>query len=174
MTSTLLFSRTRGVRARVEGVAPTTVPAIAPAAAALAMDQAAMARAATKRDPCLLWEGRRRPDGYGMDGQYRAHRLVFERMYGPIPPKILVCHSCDMPPCVNPEHLFLGTNKDNSDDKIRKGRLPVYAGWRKPPRLHCNCGHKYTRSYLSRDGRLRQHCRICDMRRSKEYREKRK
>ena len=138
----------------------------------------ALQAAAPKRDSCLLWKGYRRSDGYGLvrvNGRYyRAHRFVFEKAYGPIPSGILVCHSCDTPACVKPKHLFLGTNKDNSNDKVRKGRLPTYAGWRRPPGVYCNCGHKYTCSYLSGDGRVRQHCKICDMRRSKEYREKRK
>ena len=50
------------------------------------------------------------------------HRLVFEREYGPVPSGMLVCHSCDNKRCINPEHLFLGTNQDNKDDAVRKGR----------------------------------------------------
>lgn len=58
----------------------------------------------------------------------RAHRLVWELANGPIPKGFLVCHHCDNPKCINIDHLFLGTNKDNSDDKWNKGRayMPRY------------------------------------------------
>ncbi len=50
------------------------------------------------------------------------HRYVFEQVYGPIPKGIYVCHSCDNNKCINPEHLFLGTAKDNQQDALSKGK----------------------------------------------------
>ena len=51
-----------------------------------------------------------------------AHRLVYEFVYGPIKPGMSICHKCDRPGCIRPEHLFQGTAKDNSIDSVEKGR----------------------------------------------------
>ncbi|HDZ25327.1 MAG TPA: HNH endonuclease [Candidatus Aminicenantes bacterium] len=50
-------------------------------------------------------------------------RYIWEKHFGSIPKKLLVLHKCDSPACINPEHLFLGTHKDNMQDAARKGRL---------------------------------------------------
>lgn len=75
---------------------------------------------------CYLWEGARSESGYGRvyDGSrmWQAHRLVWTQVKGPIPHGLFVCHKCDTPPCVNPDHLFLGTAKDNNRDMAKKGR----------------------------------------------------
>ena len=49
-------------------------------------------------------------------------RRIFEETYGPIPPNMSVCHTCDNPSCINPEHFFLGTHQENLQDCVRKGR----------------------------------------------------
>lgn len=58
----------------------------------------------------------------------RLNRVVWEQNNGPIPPNLCVCHKCDNPGCVNINHLFLGTRKDNSQDMIKKNRQPNMAG----------------------------------------------
>ena len=75
---------------------------------------------------CVEWLGLKDRDGYGylsiQGANKRAHRLSFELFKGYIPENTQICHTCDNPSCVNPEHLFLGTNKDNCADKVLKGR----------------------------------------------------
>ncbi len=77
-------------------------------------------------DECWIWQGYKDKDGYGAidinKKIYKAHRLIYELSYGSIPKGKLVCHICDNPPCCNPHHLFLGTNKDNSEDRDNKKR----------------------------------------------------
>lgn len=76
---------------------------------------------------CWLWCGAAQSKGYGLfhddDKRLRsAHRGVWEAWKGPIPVGAHVLHSCDNPACVNPAHLFLGSNTDNMRDKVSKGR----------------------------------------------------
>jgi hypothetical protein len=76
-------------------------------------------------DACWLWTGRVSRDGYGTvsDGRpLRAHRVAYELTHGPIAPGLCVMHRCDRPLCVNPRHLSLGTNADNSRDMCGKKR----------------------------------------------------
>lgn len=80
---------------------------------------------------CWLWTGARNHNGYGIMNYgrkaLRAHRVSYQVAKGEIPDGIQVCHSCDTPRCVNPDHLWLGTNKDNALDATSKGRNPIVA-----------------------------------------------
>lgn len=75
---------------------------------------------------CWLWKGTPDSSGYGriLVGKVRtkAHRYSYTLHVGPIPDSAYICHRCDVPACVNPEHLFAGTQQDNVDDCVQKGR----------------------------------------------------
>lgn len=81
---------------------------------------------------CWLWQACRFPNGYGALQVDRkkvgAHRISHEIFIGPIPAGRMVLHRCDVPACVNPEHLFLGTAKVNAQDRDAKGRHPPCRG----------------------------------------------
>jgi hypothetical protein len=81
---------------------------------------------------CWEWTGAKDQSGYGRlasrtpDGRrttVMAHRVSWEIHHGPIPPGLNPCHRCDNRGCSNPDHLFLGTQKDNVHDAIAKGRI---------------------------------------------------
>jgi hypothetical protein len=93
--------------------------------------------AKTDGDGCWEWQGSRNRAGYGRFGfrQTPTHRLAWELTNGPISDGLFVCHRCDNPPCVRPDHLFLGTHADNMNDMDAKGRRrrgEKHHGWGKP------------------------------------------
>jgi hypothetical protein len=113
---------------------------------------------------CWLWEGTITKKGYGRlsvkDSTCAAHRVSYVAFAGPIPDGLFVCHKCDVPGCVNPKHLFLGTHSDNMIDSVRKKRH------RSSRKKTCPRGHPYDRA--SSNG-IRE-CSLCD----KAYREEHK
>jgi len=74
---------------------------------------------------CLIWLGKKKK-GYAWihyrQREYLGHRLIWQGFNGRIPSTTMVCHSCDNPACINPEHLFLGDAKANVTDMVLKGR----------------------------------------------------
>ncbi|NDC95747.1 HNH endonuclease [bacterium] len=80
-----------------------------------------------KTESCWIWTGFRFPFGYGnfyigKNKNISTHRYSYELHKGEIPEGMVVMHTCDNPPCVNPEHLVLGTQGDNLRDMMAKGR----------------------------------------------------
>ncbi len=85
-----------------------------------------MSKICKDKSGCWLWTRGQDKDGYGhfsiKHKIYRAHRMSYILHIGKIPRGCFVCHACDVPACVNPEHLFIGTVLDNYRDSVKKGR----------------------------------------------------
>lgn len=100
-------------------------------------------------DDCWLWTGSKNRKGYGqvsLNGKVqRTHRVSWVLSFGEIPSGLCVCHKCDVPSCVNPSHLFLGTVAENTRDMISKGRARYSPDCRPPIRTgEKNGGSKLT------------------------------
>lgn len=130
-----------------------------------------------KTESCWLWIASvGSNNGYGcikFEGKtQQAHRVSWKLRHGEIPAGMLVLHRCDIPLCVNPEHLFLGTQSDNMRDCRDKGRLaiPVLCGLHNhnARKTHCKQGHLLVDENVYRYGTERQ-CRICKQQARRKY-----
>lgn len=114
---------------------------------------------------CWLWATTKDRKGYGQWFAYgrrqRAHRMAYESFVSEIPDGLWVLHKCDVPPCINPDHLFLGTAQDNTQDMIKKGRSGMDKGQFWAKKTHCPHGHEYSpeNTYVGNDGS--RDCRTC-------------
>jgi hypothetical protein len=84
-------------------------------------------RHVNKTESCWIWTAACRHHGYGAfndSPEIIAHRMAWHLTYGAVPDGMMVLHKCDVRRCVRPDHLFLGTAKDNTQDCISKGRFP--------------------------------------------------
>jgi len=115
---------------------------------------------ANKTDYCWVWMAAQDKDGYGIwsyDGKFwRAHRFSFWATHGHLDSKSLICHTCDNPTCINPNHLYEGDSTTNNRDTVKRGRFnsPLKR------RTHCLKGHAFDGENLYHDGKKRV-CKIC-------------
>ena len=126
---------------------------------------------------CWLWLGAWSWNGYGYieyrKKKLRAHRVSWELHRGAIAGGLHVCHQCDVPACVNPDHLFLGTRGDNMLDCHRKGRSPVSkaiaaAAAMRRAQTHCKHGHLLSGDNLYVIEGVGRLCKACNAKRNRE------
>lgn len=118
-------------------------------------------------DECWPWRGK---TIRGERGTFRGHiapRLAWEMAHGSHPGKLFVCHSCDNPNCVNPAHLWLGTNSDNIKDAVRKGRVTIRCKFISA--TACQKGHPYTPENTRVTANGYRHCRTCQREMDRAY-----
>lgn len=140
----------------------------------LSLLQRLMAKVEIGESDCWIWRGSVNNQGYGYIGiDYKkklVHRLSWELHFGPIPEGMLMCHKCDVPVCVNPGHLFTGTNADNIRDMFKKDRN----GWTTrvyPDNMPCVRGHEPNWAFTKRGKRK---CRTCQQEACREYQRKKR
>ena len=123
---------------------------------------------------CWIWIGANNPDGYGeitVKGKVQStHRMSYQAFIGPIPKGMQILHKCDIPACVNPRHLFLGTQNDNVKDCIKKGRRGTNGYELK---THCKNGHEFNseNTYIDKlsNRKPRRTCKQCRRERLRIY-----
>ena len=109
---------------------------------------------------CTEWTASRLRYGYGnfrYQGAPSAHRAGWLLFRGPIPAGMCVLHICDNPPCVNLDHLYLGTQKDNAQDAMARGRYRNSQA----EKTHCKRGHEFTLENTARTVLGHRRCREC-------------
>src|SRR5690606_9570912 len=132
--------------------------------------------------PCIEWPGQRNQDGYGVwakkiagrQQQVRAHRMVYEAVWGTIPPGLVLDHLCRNRACTNPGHLEQVTRGED----VRRGIVSEVQRGRHAARTHCKHGHKFTRenTRIVKDSRGVEYrdCVTCSRARKRRSYEKRK
>jgi hypothetical protein len=121
-------------------------------------------------DGCWEWTGSKERKGYGRfkikNKKFLAHRMSYQLANGTDPGDLLVCHKCDFPSCVNPDHLFLGTASENQKDSVSKKRHVS------SKKTHCKNGHALEGDNLVTSYFPKRMCRTCANDRQRKNRKK--
>ena len=133
---------------------------------------------------CWEWVAGKQRQGYGQieykGRRFLAHRLAYLLHYGALEQNLCICHKCDNKACCNPKHLFMGTQKDNTQDCINKGRAAFQninkerawdVGTLRRNVAQCKRGHAFSEKNTGKQAKGR-YCKRCEADRKKESRKK--